>query len=107
MSVPTAIRVALGRVDAALADLLRLRDDLAELLGTLASERCDNPACEDDPADFEARNLIDVPTAAERFCRPQDSIRYWCRERGMGIKIDGTWWVSAPRVERYLASRRE
>ena len=47
--------------------------------------------------------VLDVPAAADKFLRTPDCIRHWCRVRGMGVKVDGVWWVSIPRVMRHKA----
>jgi len=102
----SAVEVALQRLDGIQAQLSALRRELVEALGD--DERgvgiVDTLGGEEDD-DLAPVNLISVPAAADRFCRPADSIRFLCRNRAAGIKIDGTWFVSVPRLERYMASR--
>jgi hypothetical protein len=91
------------RLDAAIAELAEVRRQLAEMLpapaadekgtitiGTLAAD------------DLSDEHLIEVSTAVERFNRPADTIRFWCRREGCGKKVGGRWLASVPRIERRL-----
>ena len=46
----------------------------------------------------EADDWIEIGAAAQRFNRPKDTIRRWCREHGIGRKSGGNWQVSAQRL---------
>lgn len=84
------------RIDRIIAELIALRD---ELNGTIVP-----------PEDAELRpgqlsrsdDLIEISTAVERFNRPADTLRYWCREEGCGRKIGGRWMVDPGAVRKKL-----
>ena len=54
----------------------------------------------------EAEDLVDTAIASERLNVPQDTLRNWCRTRGIGLKRGGRWLVSLSRARR-VASRFE
>lgn len=86
----------LARIDAAIAELHAVRDEVAALL----------PASEgdgfDEADDFAPEQMIEITTAVERFNRPADSLRYLCRKENCGRKIGGRWLASVPRLRRRL-----
>lgn len=86
----------LALIDAAMSNLLRLRERVAE-----AAE----PEPEPEPAAADEDDLIDTWTAATRFNLPVDTIRWLCREKGMGRKDGGRWLVSVKALRHYLDSR--
>jgi hypothetical protein len=90
----------LERIDRVLAELLELRAEVGALSGA------DNLVPPDSgnglDADLAPDNLLDTTAAAARFNRPADTIRYWCRQEGCGVKIGGVWMASAPRIQRRL-----
>lgn len=55
----------------------------------------------DTDSDFAPDALIEISTASERWNRPRDTLRLWCRQ-GDGKKVGGRWLVSAPRLRRRL-----
>ena len=89
-------------------------DQIVALLGELRAElQVDSahapnppPARHSDEAandgDFNEHNLIEVTGAVERFCFPANTIRFWCRKNGDGVRRGGRWLVSIPRVQRRL-----
>ena len=78
----------LARLDAILAELAELRAEVVAMM----------PPADD----FAPDHLIEISTAVDRFNRPADTIRYWCRREGDGKKVQGRWLASAPRIERRL-----
>ncbi|MGO7787371.1 helix-turn-helix domain-containing protein [Rhizobium ruizarguesonis] len=84
---------ALALIDAAMANLQRLRDRVAE------------PEPDAESADANEDDFIDTWTAATRFNLPVDTIRWLCREKGMGRKDGGRWLVSVKALRHYLDSR--
>lgn len=52
----------------------------------------------------EAGDLVETGVAAERLNVPADTLRNWCRNRGIGVKRGGRWLVSLGRARR-VASR--
>jgi hypothetical protein len=85
--IRAAVVVLLERIDRALS-----RD--VESMPPVAAE-----AAEDDLA---PEHLLEISTAVERFNRPADTIRYWCRREGCGVKVGGRWMASVRRIERRL-----
>lgn len=89
----------LALIDAAMANLQRLRERVAD-----AAEPEPAPDVTDD--DFAPYNLIDTATASERFGIPRDTITRWCREtkrhgdQAIGVKIGGRWHVSISRIRK-------
>jgi hypothetical protein len=84
----------LRRLDAALSELHEVR---AELRAAVAGAEAD-----DESDDFAPEYLVEISAAVERFNRPADTIRYWCRHEECGIKRGGRWLASARRIERRL-----
>lgn len=88
----------LALIDAAMSNLQRLRERVAE-----AAEPEPAPDVTDD--DFAPSNLIELPAAAQRFEVSKDTLRKWCREYGCGLKRGSRWLVSVPRVRARLGRK--
>ena len=90
---------------AAVADLLQdVRSVLARIEQHLAARLPREPEQpdDDDADDLVPDNLIETWRAAQRFGRPQDTVRRWCRE-GCGVRRGGRWFASIPRIRRRIA----
>jgi hypothetical protein len=90
----------LARIDRIMAELAELRAEVAA--ADVASEVSPDYAVDYAVDDLADANLLEVSTAAARFNRPQDSIRWMCRHRNCGVKRANRWMASAPRLSRYL-----
>jgi hypothetical protein len=87
----------LARLDAALAELRAIRDELVASMPPPAAEG--NGL---DANDLEPDNLLDTTSAQERFGHPRNTIAKWCRTEGLGVRRGGRWLVSVPRLQRHL-----
>jgi hypothetical protein len=83
-------------VEAAVADLLRY----VERQGG----QDDSPPTHQ--LDIRSDDLIDTKVAARRFGIPEDTIRSWCRQKGIGVKPAGRWLVSVSLLRAELRHRR-
>ena len=74
----------------ALLDRLdRIMAELAELRAEVAASQSTAPVNGLDAGDdFTPEHMIEISTAVERFNRPADTLRYWCRHEGCG-KLSG------------------
>jgi hypothetical protein len=90
----------LERIDRIMRELLELRDAVSRGAEAAAEKGVTSIHTPDD--DFAPVNLIEISTAVDRFNRPADTIRYWCRREGDGKKIGGRWMASAARIRRRL-----
>ncbi|MGO7226711.1 DNA-binding protein [Rhizobium leguminosarum bv. viciae] len=87
-------------------DDLPLLDDIIAALQTLREKMANaGSEPEPEPSDADEDDLIDTWTAASRFNLPVDTIRWLCREKGMGRKDGGRWLVSVKALRHYLDSR--
>ncbi|WP_327205886.1 hypothetical protein [Rhizobium beringeri] len=87
-------------------DDLSLLDDIIAALQTLREKMASaGSETEPEPSDADEDDLIDTWTAASRFNLPVDTIRWLCREKGMGRKDGGRWLVSVKALRHYLDSR--
>jgi hypothetical protein len=86
----------LERIDQILAQLTGLRAELVASMPAPATEG--NGLHADD-------DWLEISTAVERFNRPPDTLRYWCRHEGCGKKTGGRWLISARRETR-IATRK-
>ena len=87
----------LVRLDAAIRELLELRRQVA---ASLPAPAANGAASVDD--DLVPEHLLDIAAASSRFNRPCDTIRFWCRREGCGVKVGGRWLASVPRIQRRL-----
>ena len=74
----------LERIDRIMAELAEVR---AELVASEADETKGAytiPSLGDD--------LIEISTAAHRFNRPADTLRFWCRHEGCGRRSAAAGW---------------
>jgi hypothetical protein len=98
--VDRTVNDLLLRLDQVLAEVVQLRGELAAYL--TSAPAADGVQVRLDAADdLLPEHLIEISTAVERFNRPVDTIRFWCRQDG-GVKRGGRWLVSVPRIVRYL-----
>lgn len=79
-------------IEAAIADLERVLKRL----------RLELDALDDDSAQFDDDDLIEVHIAAIRFKQMPDTIRLWCRTEGIGTKRGGRWYVSQSHLRARL-----
>jgi hypothetical protein len=87
----------LARIDYLVRGLLELRRELAERLPAAPSEGNGLDTGDD---------LLDTTSASARFGYPQDSIRRWCREEGIGVRSGGRWLVSVQRLRALNSGRK-
>lgn len=96
----------LERIDQIMRELLELRDAVSR--GAEAADGKGTSIVCNPGDDFTPEHLIEISTAVDRFNRPADTIRYWCRNEACGIKRGGRLIASAagqhdrrmvPRVE--------
>jgi hypothetical protein len=84
----------LERIDRAIAELQAIKAEIAASIPTTEGNGLD---VSNDFAD-----VIEISTAVERFNRPADTLRYWCRREGCGVKVGGRWMASPARIKRKL-----
>jgi hypothetical protein len=83
----------LEKLDAAIAALIELRAELADVLKSEEISDTDNLAPE---------HLLDTTSASQRFNFPRDTLAKWCREEGLGVRQGGRWLVSIPKLQRRI-----
>jgi hypothetical protein len=88
----------LAKLDDLVAELARFRAELVAAMPPPAAESNGLDA----ESDFAPEHLIEISTAVGRFNRPADTLRYWCRREGCGVKVGGRWLASPARIKRKL-----
>jgi hypothetical protein len=91
----------LARLDAVLAELAALREEVAAVEGTIFPSSSMFASTIVEPNDLSEGNLLDTHAASARFGYPRDTIALWCRQ-GDGVKVGGRWMASVPRLQRRL-----
>jgi hypothetical protein len=81
----------LERIDRCLRELEAIRAEVAASMPMTEGNGLN--------ADLAPDNLLDTTSAAARFNRPVDTVRYWCCQ-GCGVKVGGVWMASVPRIRR-------
>ncbi|MGO7866991.1 hypothetical protein ACC676_36185 [Rhizobium ruizarguesonis] len=83
--------------------LARIEGKLDQVLDLVSENAMDaEPAEPEQEADDD---FVDTWTAAQRSNLPVDTIRWLCREKGMGRKRGKLWLVSVPALRCYLERR--
>jgi hypothetical protein len=89
-----------------IVDLLRKLDqiigELQELRAAILNgEAVPEPESAADPEPV----WLDTQSAAERFDLPSDTVRWLCREKGLGKKEGGSWLVDATLLAKHMGRR--
>jgi hypothetical protein len=71
----------LERIDRCIRELEAIKAEISASLPRTSGNGLDADS------NFPDGSLIEISTAVERFNRPADTLRYWCRHEGCGRKI--------------------
>jgi hypothetical protein len=107
MSSPAAIATDdASQLDAEIGALEEVLKRLRAMREAVAKRAADGPAILPDAgaAAFRDEDLIEIHAAAKRFRMAEDTIRYWCRTYGVGVRRGGRWRVSVSKMQARLAA---
>jgi hypothetical protein len=106
MSAHAALAIDDVQLDVTIATLEATLVQLRALREARATPAIDEPVAlpEAGPEAFRDEDLIEVHAAGKRFRMAEDTIRYWCRMYGVGIRRGGRWRVSVSKMQARLAA---
>lgn len=95
-----------SQLDAEIEALEEVLKRLRAMREAVAKPIAEEPAVLPDavPVAFRDDDLIEIHAAAKRFRMAEDTIRYWCRTYGVGVRRDGRWRVSVSKMQARLAA---
>jgi hypothetical protein len=99
------LRGLLDRISAPIERMRREHDEVIAAAGEISAAFDEIAAIERglkvEEAEESPDDWLDTATASERSNHPIDTVRKRCRNKGLGKKIRGRWWMTPREVEQW------